>query len=181
MKQVFLTLIFFITTLGYSQETQTTTQVPQSVETLEEVLTPYVKKLLNAAEQGVEFIADETPLVVQQYLLFEASISWLWVFLGILFITFIKSWLSKQFLVKSDEKPQTSKGYHEFFNMGNNMWLKRDTDSADYSVVEIWYSISKYSSILIGFIIILCNITTAIKVTFFPKLFLVEKFITLVS
>ena len=62
-----------------------------------------------------------------------------------------------------------------------NRWLRYDKDSDDSSTAEeIFYMIFKYVSIIIGIIIVITNIVTFVKVTFFPKLYLVEKFIELI-
>lgn len=179
MKRVLITLIMMLTfTLGYTQETTTAPE-----PSFEQIIKPYVQKALDVVETGAQFVMDETPIVIQQYVMFEATRLWAIVLLGFLFITLIRYWATGQVLTKSsaNKKPEGTKSYHDYIYKGFGRWLKVDTDKNDYSLHQVWYYILNYSSIIAGSIIIIANIISAIKVTFFPKLYLVEKFIYLVS
>lgn len=119
----------------------------QSEESFEDIIKPYVERILNAAETGIEYVAQETPIVVQQYLMFEAVKLWTGVFSGILIILL---------------------GWYIYYKM------KKTKDFYDGE-----YYIPPIVGGLLGIPISAFNIFSAIKVTFFPKLYLVQEFITL--
>lgn len=54
--------------------------------TFEETIQPYVEKLLQATETGVEWVSKEIPEVIHQYVLYEAIIAWSLIILGLITI-----------------------------------------------------------------------------------------------
>ena len=182
MKKVLVLLVMFVGLTSFSQEKEIVEAVKES-PTFMGVIQPYVVELLGSVETGVEFMVTEVPIVIKQYLYFEATRLWLMILLGISISTLIRGVVSNFLLIKSEEKPKglTAKSYIGYKPMGLNRWLKIDTDDdGSLTFEEVMYPLSKMLLILIGCAIILVNILDAIKVTFFPKLFLVEKFIHLV-
>jgi len=169
MRKLILVLALFMVSFGYSQEK---TKPP----TFEEILTPYVEKLLNFAEQGAEFVVTEIPEVIQQYIYFEAVTDWIGVLLGIGFIFFIRTYIEKRFLIKSEEEPSDS----NYSEQGKGYWLK-DSSYGEPSLGQVGFYATRVVGLFMGVIMVSVYLTDAIKVTFFPKLFLLEKFIHLVS
>lgn len=145
MKTLITIIILFFTTISFGQDTNNT---PQSFES---VLLPYVEKTLKGLEKGVEYASEEIPIVLEQYILYTAISSWMYVVLSIIiFIVGIK--------------------------LGLHFW-KKDWEEG----VEILAAIFTMGiSVIIGLITFFTHIEIAIKSTFFPKLFLVEKFISLI-
>ena len=144
MKTIITIIILFFTTISFGQDANNTTQ------SFESVLLPYVEKTLKGLEKGVEYASEEIPIVLEQYILYTAVTSWLYVLLGIIvFIAGIK--------------------------LGLHFW-KKDWDGGEMpaSVFTI------ILSVIGGFSLFFNYIEIAIKSSFFPKLFLVEKFIQLI-
>lgn len=145
MKTIITIIILFFTTISISfgQDTNNTTR------SFESVLLPYVEKTLKGLEKGVEYASEEIPIVLEQYILYTAVTSWLYVLLGIIvFIVGIK--------------------------LGLHFW-KKDWDGEEKPAAIFTMIIGVIGGIALFF----TSIAIAIKSTFFPKLFLVEKFIQL--
>lgn len=138
MKTFILSMFMLIT---MSIQAQDSTQV----QSFEEITKPYVEKLLEGIEQGVEFGIQEIPLVLKEYLVFESIKYGIIILAGVLLIPigfyYNKKWYDKW------ETPKT---------LGGPL------------------------VICLGIIIISANLLYFIKVTFFPKLYIVEKFIDLI-
>lgn len=120
-------------------------------KSFEEMIAPYIEKTLSTIDKGVGYIAEEVPEVIMQYVMFEAITHWIMVFVSILMI--ISSWLGGRAVhrkVKDDH-----------YNNGSQ-----------YFVWVISYALS--------FFVFFCWTFDAIKVTWFPKLYLVEKFMDLI-
>ena len=178
MKKLVLVFALLFSIIGFSQEKVV---VPKTFEDIEQVMLPYVKDMLDGAKQGVDFVIQETPLVIQQYIYYEASKEILIILLGLGFLTFINRYITRQVLVKSVDIPTTSKHFITFISKGNNYWLKIDTGYGNTTWEQLVYYILKYIFVIVGSIIIITNIVDTIKVVFFPKLFLVENFIHLIT
>lgn len=117
----------------------------QEVKTIENTLQPYVEKLLEGLEKGVDLASEHIPDVIMQYVVFEAIIAWLWI-LGALF-----------FLYKTPK------------------WIKRARElDPNWDTPLIAFSYLGYG---VSGLMFMLNIGTAIKATFFPKLFLISEFI----
>lgn len=58
----------------------------QETKTFEETLTPYVEKVLQGLEKGIDYAQEEIPVVLYQYVTYEAVTSWMFVILGIALI-----------------------------------------------------------------------------------------------
>lgn len=115
--------------------------------------------------------------------MFESVSYGLVILLGVLFLTFIRRALINSILKISEEKPSTKgdKNYADYKEVYPKKWLRYDSDSDnEVTVQQVFYYIFKYGSCLTGFILITDNLSSFIKVTFFPKLYLVEKFIELI-
>lgn len=144
MKKVLLVLLLFVSFTSVAQESKS----------FEETLTPYVENILSGIEQGVEFAQEEIPIVLQQYVVYEAVYSWLLILTGfiILFIC---------------------------FKVGNK--LNNKIKKLGYGEIEEGDVIGMIFSYLGGIVTFLLlffiNISTAIQATFFSKLFLVKEFL----
>lgn len=177
MKKLVLVFMMLLTTVTFAQEEKVVEK------SLEQTIKPYVEDLLEAVESGVKWGAQEIPIVIQQYLMFEAVYYGLIVLLGFLFLTRLRVVLCKLVLKKSTEKPDTSnlKSYIDFKEIIPGYWLRYDSDKDDqFTIEQVAYPFLKFGSFIAGGIIVITNITTFIKVAFFPKLYLVEKFIALI-
>ena len=104
MKKLLLIFAMLVSTLTFAQEKEVTTKKT----TIEETLQPYVEQLLEAAESGVKWGAEEIPVVIQQYVMFEAVYYGLVLLLGIGFLTFLRRAMVNLVLVKSKEEPSTN-------------------------------------------------------------------------
>tara|TARA_R110000772_G_C13310268_1_gene440062 strand:+ start:11452 stop:11979 length:528 start_codon:yes stop_codon:yes gene_type:complete len=170
-------LVFMVMLLALPMTAQTS--VTEASNSIEEVLLPYVTKILKAAETGATFIADETPIVLTQYILFNAFVFWIWSGIGILLIVFYKQLGQRLFCVKSETKPESVQSFREYVYLGRNKWLNSHT-KGDISGEQAGYIVFKWGSVTLGLILFFVFIFDAVKATFFPKLFLVEKFLELI-
>lgn len=177
MKKVLLVLMMLATTLTFAQE-----NTKKVEKTLEETIQPYVEKLLEAAENGVKWGTQEIPIVIQQYIMFEVVYYALLLVLGFGFLTFIRRILINLILKKSQEDPKISKekGYIYYKQVRPGYWLRCDSDAGDSTFEEVAYIFAKVLPLVVGFVLIVTNIVDFVKVAFFPKLYLVEKFIQLI-
>ena len=175
MKKVLLLLALFIGTFGYTQEAQTTKQ------TLENMIKPYVADFLDATKKGAEFVVDETPLVIKEYIVFESVSRAIVLFIGIYLMLLMKPILTRVLLVKSEKSPESDDDSHwvKWVEKKPSRWLKTDSDG-DWAFEQFVYTVLPPISAIVGVIIFLSNIFAFVKVTFFPKLFLVEKFFELI-
>lgn len=125
-------------------------------ESVKEVLMPYLKSLLEAANKGIELAQQEIPLLVNEWLTYLAVKHWMLFILGIIMllstIPFVKMGL------KESEKD----------------WLEQEDGKI---VISIVYSILMT---IIGVLLISSNVMEAIQVTFFPRVYLLEQAINLI-
>ena len=139
MKKLITIMMLLFTITSFSQETN-------EVKTFEETITPYINKVLKGIEQGVEMASEEIPIILKQYIMYEAVTSWLLISLSI-----ILAFIVYKFGMKA---------------------YKEQWDNCSGPAIFIW---------TIGGIIapipFFMNIGTAIKASFFLKLFLLQEFI----
>lgn len=148
-----LTLVLLLSGgLLFSQEQQT----EANNKSFEEILKPYVERTLEGLEKGVEYASQEVPIVLKQYVLYEAVSSWLIVLVSLIILIWFWVYTIKKW------KDEESWFYGKYDNPGIHITVVG-------GIVV--------TTLTIG--VIFSNIDTAIKATFFPKLFLVEKFIEL--
>ena len=173
MKNLFVVLMLFVGLSIFSQETETVaeTVIERVAEsgTFLDVIQPYVIELLGGVDDGVDFIVTEAPIVIKQYLYFEAVRLWLIVILGIGFLTFIRKPICNMVVIKSIEKPISGdeKSYVGYKYLKLNCWLRVDTDAdSSFTIEQFMYPCLKWGLSIIGVIIILVNTLDAIKVTF---------------
>ena len=179
MKKLFLLVALLLSGLTFAQE-----EVKEkAVTTFNDIVKEWVQKALPAIESGAEFVIEETPIVIRQYLMFEAVYYGLIVLLGLLFLNPIRKILCNLVLKKSDTDPKTDreKSHIVYLEVSPKKWLRTDGDADDHVTFEqVAHTILKIGSYIAGSVIILVNIITFIKAAFFPKLYLVEKFIELI-
>lgn len=144
MKKVLLILLLLVSFTSVAQESKS----------FEETLTPYVEKILNGIEQGVEFAQEEIPIVLQQYVMYEAVFSWL-----LILISFIILFISLKIGNILNNKAKKENFYGE---------------KEKYVVGRVFSYVGGIFTFLLLFFV---NISTAIQATFFPKLFLVKEFL----
>ena len=185
MKKFFTVCILFISMLFTQQIVAQTTKTNSEPLTFEELITPYVQQVANGVEKGVEFVVAETPIVIQQFLIFESVYYGMWLLIGILFLTYFRIILENLCLQYSKEKPKinTNDSYYTPYwtEIRKNRWLLRYEETDRLTDSEAIYLMTTILSIFLGVCFIFFNIMDFIKVTFFPKLYLVEKFIVLVT
>ena len=167
MKKLLLLLLLFVSFTSIGQETKS----------FEETLTPYVEKILSGIEKGVEFAQDEIPIVVKQYLMYEAVYSWSLVLIGLILlfvlpIIFRKSTVIDEITEELDEQLRYDEKYKK---LTNNKYLR--VRNSDLSGAEVLYYVLPGFSIFVGLMVFFWNIWTAVLITFFPKLFLVKEFL----
>lgn len=167
MKKLLLILLLFVSFTSVAQESKS----------FEETLTPYVEKILQGLEKGVEFAQEEIPIILKQYVMYEAVMSWFLVLVGVFLIFGLPIISRKNATVKEVTKEmeeQLTSG-ERYKKLKNNKYLK--TGRYDITIGQIFYDVFPYFSILVGVIIFFSTIHKAILTTFFPKLFLVKEFL----
>lgn len=170
-----LLILIFMNTGMYSQEEQVK---KETEKTFESVLIPYVEELTNAVETGAEFIVQEAPVVVKQFLYFKAFESWFYIAVSLFLIFFLSLYLARSVVTKSDEEPKKEIRHNEkWYEIEKGYWAV-DVYS-DLGVSQAFYWISLIVIRIIGVFMFFDVIFTAVKVTFFPKLYLVERFLDL--
>lgn len=152
MRKLLTLMLLLSGGLLFSQEQQT---VKES-KSFEEILKPYVERTLEGLEKGVEYASQEVPIVLKQYVLYEAVSSWLIVLVSLIILIWFWVYTIKKW------KDEESWFYGKYDNPGIGFTI--------FGGILI----TLITAMLISF-----NIGVAIKATFFPKLFLVEKFIEL--
>lgn len=168
-------LILFITLTLTSFVNLFAQEVKSDTKSFEEIIAPYLIDLLELVDAGTHLLIETVPEVILQYIYYTAVIEWMYVLLGILFITLFRIIGQNQATVKSKEKP-TGETYYK---VGKTRWLKESY--SDVTGQQVLYYGSKILFPLIGIIIFFTHLSDAIKVTFFPKLFLLETFIHLIK
>lgn len=155
-------------------------------KSIESIITPYVEKWVSKADAGVEFAKEEVPIVIKQYVIFETVKYGLILLVSILIILLVKPFFQNLCTIKSINKPEkTSRHevYLDFIEVSKNQWLVRDMDNDGNKLgFEVFYDfVIPIICYFISIIIICFNILPFIKLIIAPKLYLVEKFITLVN
>ena len=169
MKRFILVLLMF--TIGYSSYAQNNNQ-PKNNK-FEDLMIQYVGELAEGIKTGTDMLVTEAPIVIQQYLMFEAVRAWFYVVLAI--IAFILGFIIIPRYVTLKIKPEEG-NYRK--TMGGRYI---DSGYSAPTSEEVTFYASRTLGALIGIIMFLHNILAAIKVTFFPKLYLVETFINIMS
>lgn len=174
MKQIILLLILVLTvSISYSQK-----------KSFEETITPYLEKVLDFTEKGAQFVIEETPLVIKQYLYYNAIVYWLACLFGLFIMFPLAKYIQSFTLIDEEERNKAIKYTKEneswkadiisYKRKRKNKYLK--TNIASYSEEQMSYSGIDISFKVIGALVIIFTIANAIKVTFFPKLYLVQEF-----
>ena len=152
MKKLLTMLILLISFSINAQETQS--------QSFEEVLKPYLERTLDSIEKGVQYASEEIPVVIQQYVIYEAVISWLVVLFLITCMFIFYKYCIKQW--RNDDS---------WFYMGYDK-----TDKFPGIMFTIMGGLCLYIPCIIHLFI---YTQRAILTTFFPKLFLVKEFINI--
>lgn len=127
---------------------------------LEETLKPYLEKLLQVTEAGVELAAQEIPLIIQEWLMYNGVTSSIWVVLSICVL--ILAWRSA--------KP--------LFDLENRKYYDSDKDLTENAMVQILLVV--FLS-LIGGVVFFMNIFEVIQIFFFPRVYLLEQGLRIVN
>lgn len=142
--------MMLVSSLGFSQETET----QQESNAFDNMVKEYATELLSFVKteggQLYDLAKDEVPIIIQQWLMYECVINWLVVLLSI--VIFI---LGHKLAKKATRED----------------WSGYDDNFAGNMIYTITISISAT--------LFLIFINSAIKVTFFPKLYLIEQFTSL--
>lgn len=129
---------------------------------LEETLKPYLEKLLQAVENGAELAAQEIPLVVQEWLMFKGVSYSFWVLISIgLIILSIRIY-----------KPLKNKKDSRFYWPDETL-----RENGDVAVTFI----TSFFTGSVGVILFLVNFLDAIKLLFFPRVYLLEMAMRILS
>lgn len=167
MKKLLLILLLFVSFTSVAQESKS----------FEETLTPYVEKILQGLEKGVEFAQEEIPIVLKQYVMYEAVMSWFLVLVGVFLMFGLPTISRKNATVKDVTKEMEGDlpAGESYRKVKNNKYLRtgRHTTTPD----EFFHDVFPYFSIIVGVIIFFSAIHKAVLTTFFPKLFLVKEFL----
>jgi hypothetical protein len=190
MKKL-LTLFMLIVTLsafGQDSIVSQSNQIVQSVDSLsplfletasdiEIIIAPYLKGCLQTMSKGAEFMVEETPVVIQQYLLYNTVTSGFWAFLG--FFTIIFTYPILKRLVTSSKPYENLSNYEENKQLGNRyLLIYKDSDMTPREVV---LKMGTPVFIIVGILLFFINIFEFIKLVFMPKLYLVEQFMSMLK
>jgi len=174
MKKLILILLITVN-FGYAQKTHkedtlaTTTSV-----SFEEMITPYIQDILSFTKKGAQFVFAEAPDVIKQYIMYTAVDRWLSVLFSI-FIIILGTIIIPRRLTFAKE-PDDGFKYHTIFG---GRYIRYEYSMP--TIEEIGYWVSVILGAIAGPIVFFNNIMDAIKVTFFPKLYLVETFINVIT
>ena len=178
MKKL-ITFLIIAMALGATAQDSTATiyeQVKESATTFEEAVAPYVQKLMRGVETGVDFAVRETPIVIQQYLVYEAIFYWTWILVSISMV--IGGWKLRSITTKKatklSENTVMSAELPEWEQTRIKEKLSRDIQEYEFEGLMLFILPTVVASAIFFF-----NIFSAVKVTFFPKLYLVQEFINL--
>ena len=155
MKKIFIMMMVLFTTITFAQNNNNGNNNngnnnASDKENFFSIIKPYVEKLAKNVEEGVEFVKEEAPIIIEQYLIFTAVEYWIYIAIGFIVIGI---------------------GMGLFWYLG---WLY-NKHNGEEGIRWIPFVLGQ----IIGWSIIFSYLFDAIKVTWFPKLFLVEKFINL--
>src|SRR5690554_6847558 len=178
MKKL-ITFLIIAMALGATAQDSTATvyeQVKEAATTFEEAVAPYVQKLMQGVETGVDFAVRETPIVIQQYLVYEAIFYWTWILVSISMV--IGSWRLGGSIIKSAKKTAENTVISTEVSEWEQEHLRekrdRELETSKGGALTLVVVVSIIASAIFFF-----SIFSAIKVTFFPKLYLVQEFINL--
>jgi hypothetical protein len=178
MKKLLL-LILFITPNIFMGQNQNS--APPVEETFFDVARPYVEKILKGAEDGAEFLVTEAPMLIRQYVMFHAVYNSTLVMLSLFFIFFSTHLANWWFTVKGTKDEDGVYQVNDDNKLYSRINKKRFivTGATEWSGEQVFYFFVRWGLRVVGVIMFFVNIMDAIKTVFFPKLFLVEKFIEL--
>lgn len=141
---------------------------------LEEQLSLMVEKAINVAEQTGQFMLDQAPDVINQFLTWKLSYHLILtlMFLTLIFLIpyIIKTLLSKKNIddIVEDDKPRWRKDFGRY-------WYK-DYSYSDNSDTLMGYKITRAVSLL--FVIgVIVNLIEVVYIVVAPKVYLIEYFV----
>ena len=153
---------------------------------LEEVLTPYLSRVLEGLDKGVEFVGEQVPIIVKQFLMFTAFKEGVNFLLGpiIMLLTFIILIKGAPKHTKENlEKFKETDKYQDASSMGYKTVFGRifywDYYNGGGRLIISWIGVGVGS--LIFLIVGLPSLVEMVKIIFFPNLYLLEEFIHLVK
>lgn len=153
-------LLFSITTFSQNEIKNDSVSKTESFET---IVKSYLTKTLDFVEQEGKKVYDlasiEIPEIIKQYLLFESFSYGFWFLIGIMLLLFGRKITNKLLSIKSN--------------------LTYDDIEDDLGDGIVIYIIIRGLFIIGGILFTILNIIPFVKVTFMPKLYLVEKFINI--
>lgn len=180
MKRLLLLLMLVITPTLVLGQNNNNPPAPDVEETFFSVAQPYMVKLLKGVEGGTEFILDEAPIIIKQYVLFNAVYYSIIIIIAFIFVFFSK-YIAIALFTKKGAKDEDGEYGMRYDGRWHRISKTRFIPGSvsDWSGEQVCYFFTRWGLKVAGVMMILVNLTTAIKATFFPKLFLVEKFIEL--
>lgn len=153
MKKVILLIV-----LAFSLSTNAQEKSEDNFKKTDEVLSEVVKKALVVAEKTGNFVIEQAPMLLQE---FYAWHIWSAVFFILLGISFIIGGIRLPYLWLSKEE--------------NNWDYKYFKKYGDEGVIIAWFSYG--IGLLIGIIMLICNIYDLVYILVAPKLYLIDYFI----
>ena len=191
MKKVLIIAMMFISLTMFSQKEKEvekdqvkdlTEKLSESYDSFEKAIAPYIQETLSfikeTGSKAIDVASVEIPAIIKQYLIFEGIKFGLPILLGLFLIFYISRLLKNSSIIESEEEPTTKYQYEFYSQVQTGKWLYRDRYNPTFALIK--YYILSTISIGVGVLLISLNLLNFIKVTFLPKLYLVEKFITLV-
>ena len=152
---------------------------------IEDVIISYGSELIETTKSvtmsGVELVKTEVPIVIKQYLVFESVKVGSLILIGILLIAGTKKIMN---VITTVDKPlfEGKRGYYQYVELSNGRFVRRDVDNDNSKSIEETLRVAlPIITLFAGTLFISLNIFTWIKVTFFPKLYLMEMAIDMIK
>ena len=165
-------VMLFTTSFTFAQKKETKEEIIRP--TFENIIAPYIQDALNFTKKGAQFVFAEAPDVIRQYIMYTAVDRWLGVLFSIFIVVLGTIIIPKRLTFV--EEPDDGFKYHTILG---GRYIRYEYSMP--TIEEIGYWVSMILGAIAGPIIFFNNITDAIKVTFFPKLYLVETFINVIT
>lgn len=195
MKNLFLAVLFLVSIASYGQDvldpiektvthyTDAVSEMPdlEEISSIEKTVVHYTKEVMETSKialtEAINFILEEGTIVVKQYLMYQAISYGIPVLVGLLLIFVLSRRLMSYFTVDTAE----AVAYNEEIDSDTSQDFKKKAKHIKF--MKKYYTnrlsivgghIAFLTPAIIGSVLVVNNFLSFVKVTFFPKLYLVE-------
>ena len=183
MKKLFLILLCLTMTVSYAQddiispEPVTVKEMPTLLSRIYDDAKDVASATGEKIEQGIDFIVDEGTIVVRQYIMFQIIKFGLLTALGFLLFFYVSNKIYLAFGKNKGEGIMFNDAIDnkkiDEFRMPDKLVLVLNRYYTNY-FYGITVSLMRFTTMTAGIYLVYCNLLPFIKVTLFPKLYLVE-------